>query len=219
MEKIKLLIADDHRIFRDGIVSLFSTVPDMVIVGVAENGKKALEFIKENEVDLMLLDLSMPEMPGMELLKQISNEKIDIKILILTMHTHIDYIFKAIRLGASGYLPKEETNKAELTTAIRKIMNGEEYFHPVIARQMQEYFVVQARKKQPEKDLYILSKREREVLKLVVEGLSNAEISAKLFVSVRTVETHKTNILQKLELKNTVELVKFAIRNNLADLD
>lgn len=220
VSKISVVLVDDHQIFRDGILSLFSDVDEIEIVGVASSGRDAIDKIQELKPNVAVLDISMPDISGIELMEYVKDQLKHTKILILSMHTNEDYIFKAIRAGASGYLPKQETNKEELIRAIKYIHSGHEYFSDSIAVIMQKHFLNEAKNSKPEskKDYELLSKREKEVLRLVIEGLTNSEIADKLFVNIRTVETHKTNILQKLELKNTVELVKFAIKNNLLEL-
>ena len=217
---IKVLLVDDHQIFRDGILSLFTDIRDIRIVGVASSAKEALEKIKLLNPDLLLLDISMPEMSGLDLMEQIKLIKKDLKILVLSMYTREEYIAHAVRAGAKGYLAKQDTTKEELTKAIREIMNNKEYFSESISSIMKSYFLETARNPENnrQKEIYKITTREREVLKLVVEGLSNQEIADKLYVNIRTVETHKTNILQKLQLKNSVDLVKFAIKNKLLEL-
>lgn len=219
-DKVKVLLVDDHQIFRDGIQSLFKDEEEIEIVGVATSGGEAIQKIMQLKPDICLLDISMPDLSGIEVMERINNENIKCSFLVLSMHNSEDYIFKAIRAGAKGYLPKEETTKAELHRAIRFIAKDQEYYSDSVAEIMKAHFLQKAKNqnKNAEKGYEQLSKREVQVLKLVVEGLTNSEIAAKLFVNIRTVETHKTNILQKLQLKNTVELVKFAIKNNLLEL-
>jgi two-component system, NarL family, response regulator NreC len=217
---IKVLLVDDHQIFRDGIVSLFSDQDEISIAGVASNGEEALNKLHFIKPDVLLLDISMPGKSGIEVISEAKTILPDIKILILSMHTGEDYIFKAIRAGASGFLAKQNTTKPELLKAISLLAKGKEYFNESIAVVMQQNYIKKARDIDDSVfDNYNrLSIREKEILKLVLEGLSNNEIASKLFVHIRTVETHKTNIMQKLGLKNSVELVKFAIKNDLYKL-
>ncbi len=133
------------------------------------------------------------------------------------MHTHPEVIFQTVRQGAHGFLPKEETRKEDLIKAIYALYQGQEYYHESVKNTLNEYFINKARNQTPQPGIHALTRREKEVLKWVVEGLSNQEIADKLFVNIRTIESHKSNILQKLGLKNTVELVKFAIRHHLVD--
>ncbi|MFC2101301.1 response regulator, partial [Bacteroidota bacterium] len=210
---IRVVLVDDHQIFRDGIVSLFTDVGDIKIIGVASNAEEAVDKVSMLEPEVILLDISMPGISGIELIEQLHQLNKDFKILILSMYTREEYISQAVRAGAKGYLAKQDTTKDELTKAIREVRNNKEYFSDSISLIMKEYFLNSARNPEINRknDIQKLTPREKEVLKLVVEGLSNQEIADKLFVNIRTVETHKTNILQKLNLKNSVDLVKFAI--------
>ncbi|MEA3495750.1 MAG: response regulator transcription factor [Bacteroidota bacterium] len=219
MKKIRVLLVDDHKIFRDGILSLFSGAKEIEIIDVASNSNEALQKIRNQKPDVVIMDISMPEISGIEIIKQIKEENISSKILVLSMHTKEEYVFNAIRAGANGYLPKEETSKEELFKAIKEIIAGKEYFSNSISTIMQKYFLRKAKNNENDsvKDYEQLTKREKEVLKLVIEGLSNIEIADKLFVNIRTIETHKHNLLQKLKIKNTIELVKFALKNNILE--
>lgn len=220
MKKIRVLLVDDHKIFRDGILSLFSGAKEIEIIDVASNSNEALQKIRNQKPDVVIMDISMPEISGIEIIKQIKEENISSKILVLSMHTKEEYVFNAIRAGANGYLPKEETSKEELFKAIKEIIAGKEYFSNSISTIMQKYFLRKAKNNENDsvKDYEQLTKREKEVLKLVIEGLSNIEIADKLFVNIRTIETHKHNLLQKLKIKNTIELVKFALKNNILEI-
>lgn len=221
MTKIKVLVADDHQIFRDGIISLFSDVSDVEVADIASNGLEVLTKYKATQPDIVLLDLSMPEMPGLEVISALKRLAPESKILVLSMHTGEFYVQKAMQAGVNGYLPKQNTNREEMMKAIRAIYNGESYFHESISGiteniiQNKPLVMDEATKE----DYSLLTNREKEIIWLVVEGYSNPEIAGKLFVHIRTVETHKTNIMQKLGLKNSVELVKFAIKYNLLEMD
>jgi len=221
MSVINVLIADDHQIFRDGIISLFSNVEDVKICGVASNGIELLSEFISKKPDIILLDLSMHEMSGLEVIPKLKKLDPESRILVLSMHTSEFYIIRAVYAGVNGYLPKQNTNRLELMKAIRAIYNGESYFHESIAG-----IVTNININKPEildeairQDYSLLTNREKEILKLVVEGNTNLEMAKKLFINIRTVETHKTNIMQKLGLKNNVEMVKFAIKNNLLEME
>jgi DNA-binding NarL/FixJ family response regulator len=218
--KIRILLVDDHQIFREGIELMFSDVDDIEVVDVSSDGENALKKIRLHKPDIVVLDISMPEKSGLEVLATLEEQQLQTKVLVLSMHIKEDYILKAMKDGVKGYLPKQETTKNELIKAIKTIHEGQDYFHHSVEEVITKYFINKAKQKETpaEKDYNSLTKREKEVLNLVVEGLTNQEISEKLFVNIRTVETHKTNILQKLQLKNSVELVKFAIKNKLVDL-
>jgi DNA-binding NarL/FixJ family response regulator len=217
--KIKVLIIDDHQIFRDGISSLFNEVDDIVVIGYASDGEDALTKIDQLDPDVLLLDISLPKITGFDLMKIVNKKYPDIKILVLSMHTKDEYIYEAMKAGAFGYLPKQNTSKDELLNAVRTVFKGEEYLNEDVIRVMQKSHSAKSPMSSDfRKNFNALTKREREIVSLVVEGLTNQEIADKLFVNIRTVETHKTNILQKLQLKNSVDLVKFAIKNNLLEL-
>lgn len=219
MQKITVILVDDHPIFRDGIKSMFENSEEVAIVDEASNGIEAIDKAFSLKPDVLIVDLSMPGITGIELIERIREFNKETAIIVLSMHSKEDYIFKAIRAGANGYLPKEETTKEELLKAIHEVRKGNEYFSHSVSQTMQKHFLNEAKNNQTDlPDYESLSKREKEVLKLVIEGLSNTEVAAKLFVSLRTVETHKSNILQKLQLKNTVELVKFALKHNLLEI-
>ena len=216
--KIRLLIVDDHQIVRDGLVSLLSDSPDIEIIGEVASYNNLIELLKNNQADIILMDISMPDKSGIEITDIITNDFPDIKVLMLSMYLNEDFIIKALRAGAKGYLPKNTTKK-ELLDAINAIYKGEEYFSKPITDIIMKSYV---KKIKTDEDISqkdnSLSTREIEILKLFVEGLSNAEISDKLFISIRTVEAHKNHIMQKMGFKSTVDMVKYAIKNNIAKL-
>ncbi len=220
MKRVRILLVDDHQIFRDGIISLFSNEYIVNIIDVASNWKDAVSKTERIQPELIILDISMPEVSGIELIEKLKENNPLVKILILSMHTKEQYIFQAVRAGANGYLAKQDTSKEELIEAIKVIMENREYYSESISQIMKEHYLRKARQSEENKkpDYERLTPREKEVLKLVVEGLSNRDIAEKLFVTIRTIETHKTNILQKLNLNNSVDLVKFAIKHNLVEL-
>jgi len=220
-EKIKILLADDHQIIRDGVKTMLIDEPDIDFVGCASNGAMALEMTKQLQPDVVVSDISMPDMTGIELTAKISELNCSTKVLILSMYTTDDYIYNAIKAGAKGILPKQDTNKAMLMEAIRAIYGGDEYYAPDISKNLMKNYLNSVKKgSTPEHEInkYSLTQREREILKLYVEGYTNTEVADKLNISIRTVETHKNNIMQKFEFKSTVEMVKFALKNNLVIL-
>ena len=220
MKKIKVLLVDDHQIIRDGVKTMMIDEEDIEFVGCAENGKKALEMIKFRLPDLVISDISMPDMTGIELTAKIKEMNFDTKVLILSMYTTDDYIFNAIQAGAKGILPKQDTTKEMLMEAIRAIFSGSEYFAPSISKKLMSSFLSGIKKGNQTENAtkYTLTQREKEILKLYVEGYTNQEVATKLNISVRTVETHKNNIMLKFEFKSTVEMVKFALKNNIVIL-
>lgn len=216
MNKIKLILVDDHRIVRDGIKALLNTENNIDIIDEADDAQELLTKLKHKKPDIIIMDISMPKVSGLELLKIVSKDYPGIKVLILSMYTNEEFVFNAIKSGAKGYLPKN-TSRKTLIEAIEKIYNNEEYFSDEISNIILKSYVKNVRSsdnnKQNQKEQ--LTSREIEILKLFAEGKTNPEIAEKLFISIRTVESHKNHIMQKLELKTTVEMVKFAIKNNI----
>jgi len=216
--KIKLLIVDDHQIVRDGLVSLLSELDDIEIIGEVSGYNNLIELLKDKQTDIILMDISMPDKSGIEITDIITTDFPDIKVLVLSMYLNEDFIINALKAGAKGYLPKNTTKK-ELLEAIHVIYNGDEYFSKPIADIIMKSYVkkIKAEDDISQKD-NTLSSREMEILKLFVEGLTNSEIADKLFISIRTVESHKNHIMQKMGFKSTVDMVKYAIKNNIAKL-
>jgi len=219
MSNVKVILVDDHQIVRDGIKSLLSECSEIKVVGEADNAYDFFKILKNEIPDVVLLDIALPKMSGIELAKIIKTDFPQIKILMLSMYTSEDFIFNSVKAGVQGYLPKN-TTKAELTTAIKTVFKGKEYFSKLISDIILKSYVNSAKygKELSSDKIDILTKREYEILFYVVDGLSNSQISEKLSISSRTVETHKTNILKKLNLNSTVDLVKYAIRNKIIEI-
>lgn len=217
MTKIKVILVDDHAIVRDGIKSLIS-VEEIEVINEASTAAEFFSLLKIEQPDIAILDISLPDISGIEITKKLSAEFPAIKVIILSMHLNEDFIFNAVKAGAMAYLPKN-TNRKELITAILKVADGEDYFTEPVSNIILKSYIKKA-KSNPENELSenALSKRELEILKLFAEGKSNKEIADLLFISCRTVESHKNHIMQKLELKSTVELIKFAIKNNIIEI-
>lgn len=215
MEKIRIIIADDHKLFRDGIKSLLSSEEEFQVVAEASNGAELIEQALKIESDLILTDIAMPEVNGISAAKKINESIPDLPILILSMYNSEEFIMDAIRIGAKGYLPKD-VSPDELFIAIREVHNGNEYFSHSISEKVMKSFINQTRQKSRIKsNTPSLTDREIEIVKLIAEGLLNKEIADKLNISIRTVDTHKTNIQHKLKLKSSVEIAKYAIRHDL----
>jgi DNA-binding NarL/FixJ family response regulator len=216
MEKIKIFLVDDHQLVRDGIKALLSGISDIIITGEASSGNELLEKIEGSMPDVLLMDISLPDISGIELTRQFNIKYPRIKVLILSMYTNEDFIFNALKAGARGYLPKN-TSRQELLDAIYAVNLGQEYFGASISKIILKSYVRHASEQTtPIQDLQdLLSAREIEILKLYAEGCNNKEISGKLDISIRTVESHKNHIVKKLGLKSTVDMVKFAIKNNI----
>jgi DNA-binding NarL/FixJ family response regulator len=217
-KKIKIFLVDDHQIVRDGIKALLLGSSEISIVGEASDGEEMMEKLETDKPDIILMDISLPGISGIDLTRQALQKLPEVKVIILSMYTNEDFITNALAAGAKSYLPKNTTQQ-ELLTAISKVYEGKEYYSDTISKIIFENFVTNVRKaKDPEplSDEEMLSSREKQILKLCVEGQTNQEIANHLFISIRTVESHKNHIMQKLGVKNTVELVKYAIRNNIA---
>lgn len=218
---IRVILVDDHQIILDGLTGMIQEAEDIVLIGCATDCQQALALINERSPDVVITDISMPGRSGIELIGKIRGKFPEVKILVLSMYISDDYIFNALKEGAIGYLPKQETTKAELLQAIRTVNRGSNYFSAGIAQQIAGSYA-QAAKKSAVIDSAIrahdLTTREREILRLYADGFSNQEISIRLNISVKTVETHKNNIMQKFNFRSTVDMVKFAIRNNISEI-
>lgn len=220
-ESIKTILVDDHQIIRDGLANMLHEAEDIHLCGCAPDYAGALELVRQSNPDVVITDLSLPGKSGIDLIRKIKELFPSVRILVLSMYVSEDYIFNALRAGASGYLPKQDTTKAELFKAVRTLHKGDQYFSDSIAQVITRIYSHSVKKAPAPESIsktHNLTSRESEILRLFAEGFSNQEISEKLNISVRTVETHKNNIMQKFNFKSTVDLVKFAIRNNLADL-
>lgn len=214
MKKIKVLIVDDHTLVRDGIRALLELVSDIEVVGEATNGKEALERIEQLVPDVVLMDLAMPIMGGLETTRRIRKQHPETKVLALTQYDDTDYVVPVIEAGARGFVTKMAAF-SELASAIQAVYRGESYLSPSAATALvQEY--QQKISMEGEKDPYQqLTDREREVLKLVVEGHTAREIADILLVSPKTVEWYKTSLMNKINIHNRTDLIKFAIRKGI----
>lgn len=208
---INLLIADDHQVVIDGLKSLLSLEDDFLVVGEALNGKMVLEALKDRKVDVVLLDINMPVMDGIETTKIMRKDHPDVKILILTMYNKPEFIRNILEAGASGYVLKN-VGKEELIDAIRKVEKGEDYFSLSVTRTMMDSY-----KSGTNSNTFELTKRERDVLKLLAKGHMTTEIAEKLFISPHTVNTYRKNLLSKLNVKNTASLVRYAIEKGFTE--
>ena len=209
---IKILIADDHAIVRQGLKQVIAEAHDMQVGGEATNGLEALELIRNQDWNVAVLDMSMPGRSGIELIKLAKAEKPKLPILILTMHSEDQYAVRALQAGASGYLTKESAPE-QLINAIRKVAAGGVYISASAAEKLALY-VMPGTDKLPHT---LLSDREFEVFQMLTSGMSLADAAEKLSLSVKTISTHKTHILEKMHLANQTELVRYAIKHGLAD--
>ncbi|MBE3558187.1 MAG: response regulator transcription factor [Ktedonobacteraceae bacterium] len=214
--KMRILLADDHTILRAGLKMMLNAQPDMEVVGEAQDGRQAIYEALRLQPDIVLMDITMPDMNGIEATRQIKKSLAEVKILILTMHEHDEYVFQALRAGASGYILKEAAD-TELITALHVIQNGQFYLSPAAQSVMVGDYLQRVRAGE-EKDSYSsLTEREREILKLVAEGYTNNQIAERLVISPKTVDTHRTHIMDKLNLHSRAELVKYAMRRGLLE--
>jgi two-component system, NarL family, response regulator LiaR len=209
---IRILIADDHPVVREGLHGLLSIKPDFEVIGTAEDGEEAVLQARLLKPDVILMDLEMPRKNGLEAIKEIKANQPDIKILVLTSFTEDKKIFAALDAGALGCLLKDSSPQ-ELIRAIRDVYQGQLTLHPAVARKMLH------EREKPEDPNSLLTDREIEVLKLVAQGVDNHEIADTLFISLPTVRSHISNILNKLNLSNRSQAVLYALRHNIASLD
>ncbi|MGH7598545.1 MAG: response regulator [bacterium] len=217
MKKIRIVIADDHSIVRQGLRALFQSVPEFSIIGEAVNGEELMRLVASEQPDVVIVDISMPELNGIEATRLIKKNNSGARILILTIHEEEEYVCQMIRAGADGYVLKD-ADKDELFTAVRAVAGGGKFFAPKILKFMMDDFVKPTlepeRPAQPH-----LTKRETEILRYIAEGLTSKGIAQKLFLSVRTVDTHRTNLMQKLNIHETAGLVRYAIQNGIVDIN
>ncbi len=211
MEKIKIFLADDHQILRESLKLLLDQQEDFSVVGEAEDGLAVETGIREQQADVLLLDVSMPKKNGFEVARSLCRDYPDLRIVFLTMHKNEKMLSEAFESGGRGYVLKENAFE-ELAAAIRTVNGGQIYVSPELASLMLPDFL------EKQKEGEDLSDRELEVLKLLAEGHSNKEISNQLHISVKTVETHRANIMRKHDFKNVTELVLYAVRNHIIEV-
>ena len=212
-----IIIVDDHKIVRDGIRAMLMCQKSFSVVADVASGQELFEIIDSQNPDIIVLDIAMPEMNGVEITEKLSQEYPTVKVLILSANATEEWIVSAVKAGAIGFLPKE-CSRDEFIKALNYISKGENYYGESIAAIIYRSYVSILQKKDTSKEPEQLTERESEVLKAFSEGLSFKEIADKLCISVRTVETHKNNILAKLELRNTIDMVKYAIKNGIISL-
>jgi len=218
MARKRVLLVEDHIVVRQGIKALLSDEPDIEIVGEADNGREALTLVDELYPDVVLMDISMPGLNGIEATHQICQRHTDVKVVILSMYASEEYVFQVLRAGASGYVLKQ-SDSSEVLTAIRAALAGGSFLSPPISRTVIDDYVQRAEDRSQGDDLDPLTSREREVLQLLAEGASNREIAGQLNISVKTVESHRSNMMSKLNVDNKTELIKYAIRKGWATLE
>lgn len=213
-DKIRILIADDHKIVRVGLHGIVSREPDMLVVGEAEDGKQVMTLLAVHQIDVILMDIDMGVTNGIETTKSVKQNYPDVRVLALTMHEDQQNIVAMLQAGASGYLLKN-AGREELLSGIRTVFSGNNYFSSQVSATLLQAITSMNASASKSKSDSTLSDRELEVLRLIAREHSNGEIAEKLFISIRTVDTHRRNILEKLQVKNTAGLVRYAIEKAL----
>ncbi len=215
---MQVLIVDDHVIVREGLRALLEPCEGVEVVGEATSGEEALEAVVRLHPDVVLMDITMPGVNGLEAARRINDEHPDVKVLILTMHEEDEYFFNALEAGASGYFVKGGSSE-ELISALKAVARGDVFLYPTMAKKLLSGYLERGRPAADRDRQDGLTNREMEVLKLIGEGYNNQEIAARLFLSPTTVQTHRSNIMGKLNLHNRADLTRYAIKNGIVSLD
>lgn len=217
MEKIKVILADDHQMFLDGLSSLLSQLKDVQVVAAVNSGKEVLDKLQDQLPDLVIVDLNMPVMDGLETTRQIKKKYPNLKVLGLTMENDLTAVTGMLEAGACGYILKN-TGKAELELAIRQVIKGEPYLSQSISNRLAQNLLQNfQQRKEIENELSLLTERELEILKMIALEHSNTEIAELLFISPKTVETHRKNLMKKIGVKNSLGVYKFAVKHKLLE--
>jgi len=214
MEKIRVLVVDDHTIVRDGIRALLGLAGDIEVVGEAENGREALDRVRELVPDVVLMDVAMPTMDGLEATRRIHREFPQTKLLALTQYDDREYVFSVVEAGAQGFISKTAAS-AEVVSGIRAVHRGDSFLSPSVAKLLVEHYREGATLRKSQDPYGQLTDREREILKLLAEGYTGQEIAEMLVISPKTVEGHKTNLMSKLDIHSRIDLVKYALRKGI----
>ncbi len=214
---VKILLADDHKIVRDGLRALLANQPGMNVIAEADNGRETVRLARDLSPDLVIMDIGMPDLNGIDATRQITAELPDVKVIALSMHSDRRFVVQMFRAGALGYLLKDCAFE-ELTRAVGAVLKNQTYLSPAVAGPVMEDYIHHL-SKSTNTELSVLSPREREVLQLLAEGKTTKETAALLCVSIKTVETHRQQIMSKLDIHSMAELIKYAIREGLTSLD
>ena len=210
-KQYRILLADDHALIRHGIKNIIKKNEQLVVVGEVSNGKQLMSFLEDSEVDLIILDITMPDIGGMEAIGLVKNKYPWIKILMLTMHKNKQYFYNAMTAGANGYLMKDDSDE-ELLVAITKVISGKSYISPYMADDFADD-VINMYRNERRTPFQQMTKREKEILQLVVQGFTSKQMAEQLKLSQRTIDHHRSNLLRKFNRKNSVDLVSYAVRN------
>ncbi|HEX3879809.1 MAG TPA: response regulator transcription factor [Bryobacteraceae bacterium] len=211
---IRILLADDHAIVRDGLRALLEKQPDMTVAGEASDGREAVQIAEENAPDVVVMDIAMPSMNGIEATRRIVATRPATAVVILSMHQDESYVLRSLKAGARGYLLKDSL-RSDVVEAIRSVAQGRSFLTRKVSRLLQEDYIRQMERRGVEDSYDLLTDREREVLQLVAEGRTNKEVASVLNIGLTTVETHRTHILQKLGLHSVPELILYAVRKGI----
>src|SRR4051794_28764861 len=214
MSPIRILLADDHTVMRSGLRVLLERQPGFQVIGEAGDGRQAIELAETHAPNVAVIDIAMPNLNGIEATRQITAKYPGIAVVILSMHSDESYVLRALKSGARGYLLKDSP-EADLINAIRAVHDGKAFFSPAISKMLVEDYMRQLQQRGAEDSYELLTSREREVLQLLAEGKSNKEAATALGLSLHTVETHRSNILEKLNLHGTPELILYAVRKGV----
>ncbi|HXJ40662.1 MAG TPA: response regulator transcription factor [Bryobacteraceae bacterium] len=214
MGQIRILLADDHTIIRSGLRLLLEQQPDFKVVAEAADGREAVELVSKHHPEVAVLDIGMPQLNGIEATQQIASREPRTHVVILSMHSDEGYVLRALKAGARAYILKNSA-EADLIRAVRTVSEGKSFFSPMISKMLLEDYIRQIRDKEVEDSYDILTSREREILQLLAEGRTNKEVANLLKLSLYTVETHRGNILEKLNLHGVPELILYAVRKGI----
>src|SRR5215469_12422801 len=214
MRKIGILLADDHQLMRSGIRLMLEREPDLTVVGEAADGREAVALAKTRKPDVVVMDIGMPNLNGIEAAFQMTQEKSDLAVVIVSMHSDESYVLRALKAGARGYLLKDSA-EADLIKAVHAVAAGKSFFSPIVSKLLLDDYVRKLKRSGTDDSYDLLTPREREILQLIAEGKSNKDVANLLNLSVYTVESHRSNLMEKLHLRGLPELILYAVRKGM----
>ncbi|HMD43925.1 MAG TPA: response regulator transcription factor [Candidatus Acidoferrum sp.] len=214
MRKIRIVLADDHKLMRSGLRVLLEQQQDFTVIGEASDGREAVALVNSQKPDVLVMDIGMPNLNGIEAAGQITEDHPEISIVMLSMHSDESYVLRALKAGAKGYLLKDSA-ETDLIRAVHSVAEGKSFFSPAVSKVLLDDYVRKLKRSGSEDPYDLLTPREREVLQLIVEGKSNKDVAQLLNLSVYTVETHRSNIMEKLNLHGVPELILYAVRKGI----